>query len=484
MMTMDFIAGQEEFLETKSAFFVRQEEEMAALLADTDYKSKRFLLDKLCSLARDGQRVTGKALRDCRRLKTGELLLTEESSDELLRNLAEVRDILRRQEEVFASLTGSAPSQRNKTSAASGVNVPTKALDLLSGIEFERLITLLLTRMGFCAGMTKASGDGGIDVVATSNHAVTGGRYLIQCKRYSSDSLIGAATVREFYGAVTADKLAVKGILITTSGFTAQAEEFAAALPIELIGRDRLQRLLQQYGLESDEGCPQGGSAESPADRASRMLDSAIELHEQGKCAEAIKLLREATQLQPEDPNLWFWLSLFYRSVSLHDDQIAASREAVRLKPDFGDAWYCLGGGLSMVGELDPAITAFTNALADELLPPDRQAHSWAELGWIYKKMGDKVRAISALQNAVKAAPDDVSLRWQLGMFLYLQGEYTEAISPFREVLQIDPNHVDSWEWLCHVYRKLGDNPRMQTALIRLEQLDAGAARNFRRNFP
>jgi restriction system protein len=81
--------------------------------------------------------------------------------------------------------------------------------------------------MGFRAETTKASGDGGIDIVATLDRPIVGGTYLLQCKRFAADNLVGAATVREFYGALTADRQAVKGILVTTSGFTAQAQEFA-----------------------------------------------------------------------------------------------------------------------------------------------------------------------------------------------------------------------------------------------------------------
>ena len=54
------------------------------------------------------------------------------------------------------------------------------SLDALSGVEFEQFITVLLERMGFRAAMTKASGDGGIDVVATLDRPLVGGRYLIQ----------------------------------------------------------------------------------------------------------------------------------------------------------------------------------------------------------------------------------------------------------------------------------------------------------------
>jgi restriction endonuclease Mrr len=122
------------------------------------------------------------------------------------------------------------------------------SLELMSGVEFERLVTALLTRMEFRAEMTKTTGDGGIDIVAVLHRAILGGKYLFQCKRYAPDNLVGAPTVRDFYGAVTADK-AVKGIIITTSDFTAQAREFAERVGLELINLERLQKLFAQYDL-------------------------------------------------------------------------------------------------------------------------------------------------------------------------------------------------------------------------------------------
>jgi Restriction endonuclease len=118
----------------------------------------------------------------------------------------------------------------------------------LSGVDFEKLITNLLVRMGFQAEMTRTSGDGGIDIVAMLDKPIIGGRYLFQCKRFAPDNLIGAPTLRDFYGAVTADR-AVKGVFITTSDFTTQAKDFAQKSGLELINLGQLQRLLQEYGL-------------------------------------------------------------------------------------------------------------------------------------------------------------------------------------------------------------------------------------------
>ncbi len=124
----------------------------------------------------------------------------------------------------------------------------TTDLSQLSGGQFESWIGTLLERYGFRVEVTQASGDGGIDIVATLDRPLVGGRYLVQCKRYAPDLIVGVPAVREFYGALVADRGAVKGLFITTSGFTAQAREFVETLPVELIDGPMLRALLEQVG--------------------------------------------------------------------------------------------------------------------------------------------------------------------------------------------------------------------------------------------
>ena len=120
----------------------------------------------------------------------------------------------------------------------------------LSGIAFEEFITGLLQGIGFRTQMTKVSGDGGVDIVAVLDKPLVGGRYLIQCKRFEPDSLVGAPTVREFFGAINADRKAMKGILITTSGFTDQAKEFAEDVGLELIEGEALTALIAEQNRD------------------------------------------------------------------------------------------------------------------------------------------------------------------------------------------------------------------------------------------
>lgn len=116
-----------------------------------------------------------------------------------------------------------------------------KDINTLTGIEFENLCQGLLQKAGFDVETTKASGDGGIDLIAHNRQSFFSGKYIVQCKRYAGS--VGEPIIRDLYGVVMAER-ANKGILITTGYFTASATAFAQDKNIELIDGTKLQELL------------------------------------------------------------------------------------------------------------------------------------------------------------------------------------------------------------------------------------------------
>ena len=119
-------------------------------------------------------------------------------------------------------------------------------INSLSGIEFEKVCQQLVEKMGFETETTKASGDGGIDLIAYNHQPLLSGKYIIQCKRYSGS--VGEPIIRDLYGVITAER-ANKGILITTGYFTKSAIAFAEDKPIELIAGKEVQELLIKYNI-------------------------------------------------------------------------------------------------------------------------------------------------------------------------------------------------------------------------------------------
>ena len=106
-----------------------------------------------------------------------------------------------------------------------------KDIDSLTGLEFENLCQQLLQKMGFETEMTKASGDGGIDIIARNYMPLLKGKYIIQCKRYTGS--VGEPIIRDLYGVVMSER-ANKGILLTTGYFTRAALSFAEDKNLEL----------------------------------------------------------------------------------------------------------------------------------------------------------------------------------------------------------------------------------------------------------
>lgn len=118
-------------------------------------------------------------------------------------------------------------------------------LDSLDPRQFEVLVGDLMLAMGYDhVRLTKASHDGGVDIEAINPRPIIGGKVVVQCKRKTST--VAAQTVRELYGVVMSNN-AMKGILITTSSFSADARKFAQGKPMDLIMGKQLANLVRQY---------------------------------------------------------------------------------------------------------------------------------------------------------------------------------------------------------------------------------------------
>lgn len=120
---------------------------------------------------------------------------------------------------------------------------------------FERLIINLLLRMGFGGSAVDAgralgrTGDDGVDGVIDQD-ALGLDRVYIQAKRYAVGNNIGSGAIRDFFGSLDRHK-ASKGLFVTTSTFSASAQETAQFLSkrIVLIDGDQLAKLMIRHNV-------------------------------------------------------------------------------------------------------------------------------------------------------------------------------------------------------------------------------------------
>ncbi len=127
--------------------------------------------------------------------------------------------------------------------ALAGLESRPNLLDL-SPTDFEILVANLFGKMGLDTKLTRASRDGGVDAIAFDTRPVLGGKVVIQAKRYRDT--VGVSAVRDLYGTMI-NEGANKGILVSTSGYGADAYNFTKDKPIELIDGGGLLYLLREH---------------------------------------------------------------------------------------------------------------------------------------------------------------------------------------------------------------------------------------------
>ncbi|MFJ9608837.1 restriction endonuclease [Kitasatospora sp. NPDC101176] len=135
-------------------------------------------------------------------------------------------------------------------------------------IEFEELIAELFRLRGFRVMTTARSGDVGVDVVAEDLDPVTGGKIVIQAKRYRKT--VPPTAVRDLESTVRHHG-ANKGILVTTAGFGRGSYSYIEGKPLTLVSGPELVELLAEQGLRGR----LGGGAGAPADGVARAAEPA-----------------------------------------------------------------------------------------------------------------------------------------------------------------------------------------------------------------
>ena len=109
----------------------------------------------------------------------------------------------------------------------------------MNGLEFEKFIAELFSKMGYESEITKASGDQGIDVIASKN----GNKIGIQAKCYSSS--VGNKAVQEAVAGKNHYRLD-KAIVVTNNFFTDAAQQLAQSNSIILWDRNILIEKISQ----------------------------------------------------------------------------------------------------------------------------------------------------------------------------------------------------------------------------------------------
>ncbi len=130
--------------------------------------------------------------------------------------------------------------RRARKAQQAGFDRHISTTDTMTGAEFEQLVRRLLVRDGWRdVSVSGGAGDLGADV--TAYHPRDGTRLVVQCKRYGRKS-VSSPDMQRFLGTVYDVHAAGRAMFVTTSNYTAPAEQLGLRQKIVLVDRDVLAR--------------------------------------------------------------------------------------------------------------------------------------------------------------------------------------------------------------------------------------------------
>ncbi|MBK4214819.1 restriction endonuclease [Paracoccus caeni] len=125
-------------------------------------------------------------------------------------------------------------------------------LAAMSWEDFEHLVRQVFNKEFAARGgevkVTQSSADGGVDAIAFDPDPITGGKIVIQAKRYTRP--VGVSAVRDLYGTAQSEG-ASRGILVTTADFGPDAHKFVKDKPLTLLNGGQLLGLLEKHGMRA-----------------------------------------------------------------------------------------------------------------------------------------------------------------------------------------------------------------------------------------
>ena len=187
----------------------------------------------------------------------------------------------------------------------------------------------------------------------------------------------------------------------------------------------------------------------------SALVNRGNELLAQGKPAEAIEILAEAAQTNPEDEDVHYDLGLALTRLGKFEEAIQQYREALRIFPEYVEALNNLGNVLMRTGRRDEAIPHFESAL--KIMPDYAAAHN--NLGTALQKLGRTKDALLHFRQAAKLNPDYWEAHFNVATACLQQGELVEARNEFETVLRLRPNFPPAQSALAGLEARQSTNP-------------------------
>ena len=170
----------------------------------------------------------------------------------------------------------------------------------------------------------------------------------------------------------------------------------------------------------------------------------------------AIEYLNNAIKLHPDFAEAYYNRGIAYEDLGQHQRAIEDYNKAIRFKTDFAEAYCNRGVAYEDLGQHQRAIEDYNEAIRLKL----DGGEAYNNRGIVYKKLGQYQRAIEDYNKAIRLKLDDAKAYYNRGNAYRDLGQQNSAIKDYNEAIRLKPDLATAYVARGNVYRDIGQYQR------------------------
>ena len=191
-------------------------------------------------------------------------------------------------------------------------------------------------------------------------------------------------------------------------------------------------------------------------------IQALITMYGEGRLDQVFEETQKLTKQYPKDLTLWKLMGASAAQTERLDQAVIAFREAIKIKPDYAEAYNNLGNALQYKGDLKEAVEAYNTALSIE--PNYAEAHY--NLGVTQQEKGKLNVAIKAFHKALSIKPDYAEAYYNIGNAHKELDKPKQAVEAYNKALSINPDYAEAHRNLSTIRTYTNRDPQLKLANV------------------
>jgi serine/threonine protein kinase/Flp pilus assembly protein TadD len=184
---------------------------------------------------------------------------------------------------------------------------------------------------------------------------------------------------------------------------------------------------------------------------ASGIFSEGLSLLYSGKPDAAVDYFSRSLRIDPGNPEIALNEAWAFRNLGRFKEAEQAFRNIIKERPNYWPAYDALGYVLWRQAKYSEAAAEYDAASHAAL----NVAQPLANLGALYQELGDRDKAIAALNASLKISRNEEALL-ALGDIAFEDGRYNEALDDYQQAADLSPKDHVAWRNIADCYAVLG----------------------------